>query len=1665
MIRRMMALFITFAFLLFSIGSITMVYADEVNNDTDGSVTFKGYEFHSYEPGEDDAKLYEEAGALIYEIDKISLADWQNKVFIEKDVVLEKGKQYTVDFTISANKDTYFTFFVNPKGGWNPVISQTLNTGDYDESYRFTTSVMDVDTDMEVLFQFGGGGNQAPLKISFLDFSIYEGAGVQGTKNTANYKVADFNGFSVTGEGSNDGKLYIEGSWLVFETSEAGRVKIEDLSFKKGCDYEIEYTIWADKKVQAACSIDPKGGYFMPGEQLISLSKEPQRISHRTGIQQADRQMEITFDISKTTNGELTKIVFDEIVVREIKDGQKKNLRNAWVLDGFPLTHDESGGAIADFNIDENGDIVYKIEKIGENDWNNKVAINRGVTFVKDSAYRVAISLEADKEMQFFFGVNPKNKWEPKVSEVLWLKQGVNDFLFVTDTQAYDESMEVLFQFGGFGNTAPCDIKIKAISMEAADADESAAIAVAAAADPVVVKNYNFSTSDGYKFKGFVMNDSSGSELYLEQGVLVYDIKTFGVNQLIKKDLWLGVNCAYSVEMRVSANRQMNVDCFVSGKNTQREMEKTTFTVGKNVEVIQAEFRTGDNTEDQGRIVFDLSNNEGSGKFYVHAVIIKAIENGMEETFSMDLFDVATDRKSNATAAVVDGGLKYSIKRFGGNPWENKISVNNIMEFKKDKTYLVDFDIRSTEDLVFICVLRDLERTEDEDEQEHFWERNRIGNIEGGEKQHFRYKFKASEDNRINEMVFEFGGQGNTKKGPVDIFISDVTITECTDYRTDTLRFPEAQGMFSYEHEGSLASASLYQKNDVLVYEIDRQGILDWHNKIIFNQGIKFAKGYRYRIDVTASANMGTNLKFTVVSQEDWEEKVKKYKFLSTTESTLSFETDSIQHADEYVEFSLDFGGMYNRDGTIVAISDIKIYRLSPGTLCQDTAIDDYDLEIEYDDSDFYESTSFQGYTFNSTLIDDADASLYEQNGILHYEIKEVGAETYYNKLSINDEITVKADKSYKIEITARADKALNFFCAVNEAGGDWNPLVAETVTLSDVSTTYTFITTPQDMDKVVELILEFGANGNIAPNHVYIEEFKISEMNIVDESPVTFKGNVFTHEETGGTAKGVLYTNDNGNMVYYAQKLGNIPGDNTVSTTATMTGGQDSEIKLTLKPQKGMLVNISVMNVVTGEKLKATTVWAGDHETKEIILSVAAQPSDTDIEIAVMFGQEEYADERENNNIEFLDFSITESDEIVDAGTVTLNGYTFSHAESGDVAKGSLYNDDDGNMVYYAEKLGNVDWHNKIIGTDIDVEEGAEYTLTVEVELEKGLDMVTYIPEARNTDNGGDAWYRNWLSSDASNTLTFRITAQSDTLEIFFQVGQENYADGREDNHIVFKSISLRKESNEEVTLNGYTFSHAESGDVAKGRLYNDGDGNMVYHAEKLGNADWHNKVIGTDIDVEEDAEYTLTVEVALEKGLDMVTYIPEATNTDNGADAWYRNWLSPDASNTLTFRITAQSDTLEIFFQVGQENYADGREDNHIVFKSISLRKENDGESRSLINSLMPEIEEEPEDVTVPNEENSDESENSDEEIKQEQEQEQEQEQQEQQEESAMNDIALETDEGADVTVPDEEDLEESENNDAETKQEQQQEGSGMNNDAILESEKRDEDEDTTV
>ena len=183
------------------------------------------------------------------------------------------------------------------------------------------------------------------------------------------------------------------------------------------------------------------------------------------------------------------------------------------------------------------------------------------------------------------------------------------------------------------------------------------------------------------------------------------------------------------------------------------------------------------------------------------------------------------------------------------------------------------------------------------------------------------------------------------------------------------------------------------------------------------------------------------------------------------------------------------------------------------------------------------------------------------------------------------------------------------------------------------------------------------------------------------------------------------------------------------------------------------------------------------------------------------------------------------------------------------------------------------------------------------------------------------------------------------------------------------------------------------------------------------------------TSIDVEDGGEYTLTVEVGAEKGLDMVTTIPDAENADNNGDAWYKDWIGENATTKLVHKITARSDTLEIFFQLGQEKFAEWRENNHIVFKSISLENE-DG----IISSLdfdMLEPEEEPEEEEAPsNGEISGESENMDADIKEKEDQEGEEEKQ-----NGTDDEGQNLDKEEEVTAPGGQVPEESGNNGAET------------------------------
>lgn len=118
--------------------------------------------------------LYTEDGKLVYEMTKIGLVDWHNKLYIPK-LHLESDKIYTIEFVAKADKEISCAFFLNPCGKWEPRVSEEVAFTTEETTFSYVTPSFAADMDFEVLFQFGSDVNQAlgSAKIEFVSIIIY----------------------------------------------------------------------------------------------------------------------------------------------------------------------------------------------------------------------------------------------------------------------------------------------------------------------------------------------------------------------------------------------------------------------------------------------------------------------------------------------------------------------------------------------------------------------------------------------------------------------------------------------------------------------------------------------------------------------------------------------------------------------------------------------------------------------------------------------------------------------------------------------------------------------------------------------------------------------------------------------------------------------------------------------------------------------------------------------------------------------------------------------------------------------------------------------------------------------------------------------------------------------------------------------------------------------------------------------------------------------------------------------------------------------------------------------------------------------------------------------------------------------------------------------------
>ena len=150
--------------------------ANETNTDLPWS-TFNGTD-------EDNERgvgtIWTEGGSFFYRFDQGGTVDWHNKLMCgtnEAPLNLASDSYYTVEITAKADKDVSCGFFLNPLGGWDPRISESMDITTQEQTFSFTTTDTFVtDMNFEMLFQFGSEqtAQLGAVTIEISNVTIYQ---------------------------------------------------------------------------------------------------------------------------------------------------------------------------------------------------------------------------------------------------------------------------------------------------------------------------------------------------------------------------------------------------------------------------------------------------------------------------------------------------------------------------------------------------------------------------------------------------------------------------------------------------------------------------------------------------------------------------------------------------------------------------------------------------------------------------------------------------------------------------------------------------------------------------------------------------------------------------------------------------------------------------------------------------------------------------------------------------------------------------------------------------------------------------------------------------------------------------------------------------------------------------------------------------------------------------------------------------------------------------------------------------------------------------------------------------------------------------------------------------------------------------------------------------
>lgn len=437
--------------------------------DEFGEDAFKG--FVAKEMGDPVDALSIENGELIYQPIDMGAGDGDNQLHLDMELVA--GTVYRVEIEARATREIGGVAFIvnDTREGWAPYDGSWGNTitTDY-QTLSLSFTAEDDNDEAELLFNVGGQSDEA-LSVHVRSLSVVSFVNPQTTSYP--FTDLDSDGWSLV-EDAGTLSHTIEEEAITIDVAEfAGgiweqRLEHEFLTLEAEKVYKLSYTIHSTEALnyeflaRTEYQVQEDIGFYVWSNPSLGAG-ETRTVTHTfetSELDVDDFKMIFQFGNQSATSAQIT---VSDVEITYYDDLETTETRFSGLTEGFGSFEQEP--ARASLYIDtENARLVYDVHTFGETDWHNKVFYDEAL-FVEGSKYRVEFVAYASVAVEGFFAVNPVGQWNPKVTTMFSLTTDAQTFSYETpDLQQFDQTIELLFQFGSF-NTGSAEIYIESITI------------------------------------------------------------------------------------------------------------------------------------------------------------------------------------------------------------------------------------------------------------------------------------------------------------------------------------------------------------------------------------------------------------------------------------------------------------------------------------------------------------------------------------------------------------------------------------------------------------------------------------------------------------------------------------------------------------------------------------------------------------------------------------------------------------------------------------------------------------------------------------------------------------------------------------------------------------------------------------------------------------------------------------------------------------------------------------------------------------------------------------------------------------------------------------------------------------------------------------------------